>query len=74
MPANLPGIPELIWGLFLLMLLYALIHAAVFVYHWHNYNIASKKFLSTTYIVYFSGLAFFLFGFLISTIALTASL
>lgn len=67
---ELPSLEVLLWGFFMLIALYAIAHAAVFVYHWGNYNIAPGPFLRRTYLIYFSGLGIFLFLLFLSTVAI----
>lgn len=45
----------LLWGLLGILVLYAIIHASVFWYHWNRYNIASPSFERMTILTYFSG-------------------
>ena len=67
---TLPSLHTLLWSIFLLMLFYAVIHIAIFVYHWSKYNIAPGPFLRLTYIIYFSGIAFFSVIMFLSLIAI----
>jgi|GEM_PF-4405414 len=66
----LPPLHTVLWGLFALILFYTALHAIIFVYHWHKYNIAPGPFLSLTYIMYFSGIAAFLLVMLLSLLAI----
>ncbi len=67
----IPHASTFLWALFTLIALYTVVHAIVFVYHWHKYNIAPGPFLRRTYIVYFSGIFVFLILLLISVFAIT---
>ena len=66
----LPNGDTLMWSLFGLIFLYALIHGIVFWYHWHKYNIAPGPFQKKTYLVYYSGSGFFLIVLFFSTLAI----
>ena len=70
--AEIPDTNTLVWLLFFLILLYTLIHASVFVFHWYKYNIAPQKFVNLTYIIYFVGVGVFMLGLLLSTFAITS--
>ncbi len=56
----LPSTDLLLWSLFGVIALYTAIHALVFLYHFHKYNIAPGPFLQLTYVIYLSGITFFL--------------
>lgn len=66
----IPELGTMLWIFLGVIVLYAIIHAVVFVYHWKTYNIATGPFLARTYITYFSGIGFFLALLLFSTIAI----
>lgn len=66
----LPPASTVVWLLFFVILLYTAIHAGVFVYHWHTYNIAPGRFLTLTYTVYFAGILVFLGLLFLSALAL----
>ena len=51
------------------IVLYTTVHAAIFSYHWHKYNIAPGPFLRRTYIIYFGGILLFLAAILLSAFA-----
>ena len=73
---DLPHVPQyvavsgsgslLLWGLFGVLLIYVIVHGAVFWYHWNRYNIASPSFERKTVITYFSGTLILLLVALIS--------
>lgn len=65
-PSALSSGSVLLWGLFGLLLIYVIVHGAVFWYHWNRYNIASPSFKRITVITYFSGTLILLFAALIS--------
>jgi hypothetical protein len=69
---SLPEAGTLVWLVFLVILLYTALHAGIFVYHWHKFNIAPPKFIKITYVVYFAGIGVFLLGLFLSTIAITS--
>ena len=76
MPVDLPHIPQyvtvsqsgslLLWGLFGVLLIYVIVHGAVFWYHWNRYNIASSSFERKTVMTYFSGTLILLLAALVS--------
>lgn len=68
----LPSAATFVWAIFLILAAYTLLHASIFVYHWHAYNIAPRRFLRLTYILYFAGIAFFLFVLFLSAIEIAA--
>ena len=65
-----PNLDSILWGLVAVILSYTVIHAVIFVYHWHKYNIAPGPFLQMTYIVYFSGIGVFSLSILLSLVAI----
>ena len=67
---TLPSMHTVMWSLFAVILFYTAVHAVIFVYHWHKYNIAPGPFLKLTYLVYFSGIGVFTSVMFLSLIAI----
>lgn len=74
LPEIIPEATQLVWMLFFVALLYAIIHAAIFVYHWYTYNISSYKFLTLTCSIYLVGTLTLLSVLFLSTIGIISSL
>lgn len=70
--AQLPAGGTLLWLFFAAIAIYTAVHATVFWYHWHTYNISPAPFKAWTYILYGSGIAVFLTIIFFSIVSITS--